>query len=529
MARFGQGLIQGLTNPTFQQGLFDLGSRYAEKKQEQQQLQAIQGAAAIGNQGVAFAQAGDVEGLNRTLQEAQNALKQPGITVDTARMLQSQISKLQGLIPQTKEISTRNSVNTIMGIDGKLANKEALKASIRASDPALTEQQVESRFQTQVQQLEQQKTDLLASDTLINEQYRGRTLALSQAMAAQEELEAQNWKGKNRDAIVAAVKSGNPEAMQASISSAPEAIADEAQEYLDQLIRSHNETLDLQERSIAMKQAPETKSFQDQISEIGEEYNTTRLKTLNSKYEEFINKHWDGKTWTSQEIKNRAAVLEQAVITELGRVQTAISDTEYNQKIRQGADDRREIRDITQEIRLYSPSVDAIEKEAEIMASEDPQFKDKDYEDIDLEDRLALEKEAEKNLIQEYTEQRLDIIADINPDAEIIKEYEKPITAKDTSVLSLYSEEDQKVILQNYEDSYKVVPLQEMIKRLEVDEEIAATTEEEKADALFEYQIRQLPYEQQLRARDERRRQNLGFFERITERSNHSQSLLFRD
>lgn len=525
MARFAQGLIQGLTQPSFGQGLFDLGGQIAERRQEQRQLQAIQGAAAFGNQGVAFAQAGDVEGLNRTLQEAQNALKQPGITVDTARMLQSQISQLQSLIPQTKEISTRNSVNTIMGIDGKLANKEAFKASELAKNPTMTD----AEFNAKVQQLEQQKTDLLASDTLINEQYRGRTLALSQAMAAQEELEAQNWIGKNRDAIVNAVKSGNPEAMQASISSAPEAIADEAQEYLDRQIRSHNETLDLQERSIAMKQAPETKSFQDQISEIGEEYDTTKLKTLNSKYEEFINKHWNGKTWTSEGAKSQAAALEQAVITELGRVQTAISDTEYTQKIRQGADDRREIRDITQEIRLYRPSVDAIEKEAEIMAAEDPQFENRKYESIPLEDRLKIEAEAEQRLIQEYTEQRLDVIADINPDAEIIKEYESPITAEDTSILSLYSEEDQKIILQNYEDSYKVVPLQEMINRLEVDKEIAATTDEEKADALFEYQIRQLPYEQQLRARDERRRQNLGFFERITERSNHSQSLLFRD
>jgi hypothetical protein len=525
MAKFGERFLASVANPTYGQGLFDLGAQRGERRREQRQLEAIQGAAAIGNQGVAFAQAGDVEGLNRTLQEAQNALKQPGITVDTARMLQSQISQLQGLIPQTKEISTRNSVNTIMGIDGKLANKEAFKASELAKNPTMTD----AEFNAKVQQLEQQKTDLLASDTLINEQYRGRTLALSQAMAAQEELEAQNWIGKNRGTIVAAVKSGNADAMTASISSAPEAIADEAQEYLDRQIRSYNETLDLQERSIAMKQAPETKSFKDQISEIGEEYDTTKLKTLNSKYEEFIKKHWNGQTWTSQEIKNRAAVLEQNVITELGRVQTAISDTEYTQKIRQGADDRREIRDITQEIRLYSPSVDAIEKEAEIMAAEDPQFENKKYENIPLEDRLKIEAEAEQRLIQEYTEQRLDVIADINPDAEIIKEYESPITAEDTSVLSLYSEEDQKVILQNYEDSYKVVPLQEMINRLEVDEEIATTTEEEKADALFEYQIRQLPYEQQLRARDERRRQNLGFFERITEKNNQSQSLLFRN
>ena len=66
---------------------------------------------------------------------------------------------------------------------------------------------------------------------------------------------------------------------------------------------------------------------------------------------------------------------------------------------------------------------------------------------------IALEKEAEERLIQEYRE-ALDVKdLDIDPNAEIIKEFEKPITGEDTSVLGLYSEEDQRIILQNYEDS----------------------------------------------------------------------------
>lgn len=524
MARFGQGLIQGLTNPQFQQGLFELGDRIAERRRDERELQAIQGAATLGNQGVSFAQAGNVQELQSTITQLTEQLGQAK-NVNTAAQIQSQINKLQGLIPQTQELSTRNSVNTIMGIDGRLANKEALKAAIRASDPALTEQQVESRFKTQVQKLEQQKSELLASDTLINEQYRSRTLALSQAMAAQEELEAQNWIGQNRNAIVAAVKSGNPEAMQASIANAPAAIADEAQDYLDSQIQSYNATLDLQERSIAKTQAPETKSFKDQISEVPEEYDTRTLNTLNANYEEFVKKHWNGKTWTSEGAKADARALEQRVLQELGRVQSAISDTRFAEGVKKAAADRAEVRDITQDIRLYSPSPDEIEKEAELLAAADPQFEDEKYENIALEDRIALEKEAEERLIQEYREARIDVIADIDPNAEIIKEFEKPITGEDTSVLGLYSEEDQKIILQNYEDSYGVVSLQDMIERLEIDEEISPTTAERKDDVLFEYSIRDLPYDARLRAKEERRKEKLGFFGRLTDKP----GLLFRN
>ena len=99
MARFGQGLIQGLTNPQFQQGLFELGDRIAERRRNERELQAIQGTAALSNEGVAFAQAGNVSGLNASIKQMQDQLAQPGITVARARTLQAGIRQLQGLVP----------------------------------------------------------------------------------------------------------------------------------------------------------------------------------------------------------------------------------------------------------------------------------------------------------------------------------------------------------------------------------------------------------------------------------------------
>ena len=46
MARFGQGLIQGLTQPSFGKGLFDLGGQIAERRQELQKQEEIKQAQA---------------------------------------------------------------------------------------------------------------------------------------------------------------------------------------------------------------------------------------------------------------------------------------------------------------------------------------------------------------------------------------------------------------------------------------------------------------------------------------------------
>ena len=66
MARFGQGLIQGLTNPQFQQGLFELGDRIADRRRETKQLQAISNITSLSNQGMAAAQAADLGGFAYT-------------------------------------------------------------------------------------------------------------------------------------------------------------------------------------------------------------------------------------------------------------------------------------------------------------------------------------------------------------------------------------------------------------------------------------------------------------------------------
>ncbi len=112
MARFGQGLIQGLTNPQFQQGLFELGDRIADRRKEKNQLQAISNITSLSNQGMAAAQAADVAGLNASIEALQQSIS-TAPTVEVANAYNKQLTNLQSMVPETKRLAALNSVNQL--------------------------------------------------------------------------------------------------------------------------------------------------------------------------------------------------------------------------------------------------------------------------------------------------------------------------------------------------------------------------------------------------------------------------------
>lgn len=464
MAKFGQGLIQGLTNPQFQQGLFELGDRIAERRRDERELQAIQGAATLGNQGVSFAQAGNTQELQNTINQLMDQLGQAK-NVNTAAQIQSQINKLQGLIPDTKQISTRNSINTVMGIDGRLANKEAMKTTIRTQNPTFTEQQVEAQFNTQVSTLTKQRNELLSSDTLINEGYQGRRLDLSKAQAAQEEIQAREWLAANRSKILAAIKSGKEDNMAAAINEAPAAITEQAQDYLAQEVSNYNERRELEVRSIAVKKAPEIKSFKDQISTI-EDYDTSALTDLNQTYEEFVEKHWDGKKWTGVGEKNRAAVLEKNLRDQIYDTKTRISDAGFDANASRKAGDEKIIRDAKINIDGYIPEESKAENLAETFAAEDGE----EFDKLDPEEQAEYINDARSALTEENRRANLAIIASVDPSQAPVR----TITEEENVRFTGYSEKDQEEIMEEYAYQKGQMSLTQVMKELEEDEIVTA-------------------------------------------------------
>jgi len=297
MAKFGQGLIQGLTNPQFQQGLFELGDRIAERRRDERELQAIQGAAALGNKGVQFAQAGNVSGLNDTIKQMQNQLSQKGITVARAKVIQSQIQQLQGLVPETKNISRDNSVNSALSIDARLKNEDALRKAM----PNLSE----AEFQQAVQSLKDNRSELLLNPR-VAEKYNTRSAAVRRADREISDLAHEDYVSKNSNALEAAIKNNDTAGVQNFITNAGPRYADDAQKYVS-LITGNIETMQrLEENSIANTQTPNVSMYQTRVDALPEGQIKTMIESTLQEYKKAVKSGWneEKQEWGTRERKN---------------------------------------------------------------------------------------------------------------------------------------------------------------------------------------------------------------------------------
>ena len=119
MARFSQAFLQGLLQPSYQQGLFEAARGVGQtpglmrmEQQRQQQLDTIKNITSVSNQGVAAAQAADLGGLNASIKSLQQQA-QSAPTVEVANAINDQLTTLQSMVPQTKKMASLNSVNQL--------------------------------------------------------------------------------------------------------------------------------------------------------------------------------------------------------------------------------------------------------------------------------------------------------------------------------------------------------------------------------------------------------------------------------
>ena len=119
MARFSQAFLQGLLQPSYQQGLFEAARNLGQapgimrmEQQRQQQLDTIKNITSVSNQGMAAAQAADLGGLNASIKSLQQQA-QSAPTVEVANAINDQLTTLQSMVPQTKKMASLNSVNQL--------------------------------------------------------------------------------------------------------------------------------------------------------------------------------------------------------------------------------------------------------------------------------------------------------------------------------------------------------------------------------------------------------------------------------
>jgi hypothetical protein len=119
MAKFSQAFLQGLLQPTYQQGLFEaargvgqLPAVVESERQRKQQLDTIKNITSVFNQGMAAAQASDLGGLNASIKALQQQAAS-ALNVEVANSINEQITTLQSMVPETKRTASLNAINSI--------------------------------------------------------------------------------------------------------------------------------------------------------------------------------------------------------------------------------------------------------------------------------------------------------------------------------------------------------------------------------------------------------------------------------
>tara|TARA_R100000734_G_C3313874_1_gene105295 strand:+ start:57 stop:1751 length:1695 start_codon:yes stop_codon:yes gene_type:complete len=524
MARFSQGLFSALANPSFapavgalgeqigsaqavgkqqrrRQGLFDqlmqddpvkraqaLQAFGAETKdpalilegskmlEGQLSLQSIQEASALANQGTAFAQQGKTQDLQDIIGQLTSRIGRTN-NAKTVSFLQAERNRLQSLVPDSENIATTNSIDRLMSIDSALADTNRLRQSIAGANPRLTNEQVETRVRARTDALEKERSDLLSGSAKVNEGYQNRRLSLSQATAAQEELQAEAWLQSNRESILAAIKSGDTNRMEQSIASAPPSLLNEAEDYLAQATRDYLDRQELEKNSIAVKQSPEIDSFKEQISSIKSmsgslDYDTSALEGLNTEYENFIKKHWDGEKWTTIGHKSQATAMEKNLRDQIFATKSSISDAGFRANASVKAADESIIREAMIRIEGFIPSDTKAENLAEVLAAED----EKIFDDLRPEEQALYISDARFELTEENRRANLAVIASVDPSrAPAIT-----ITEEENVRFTQYSKDDQKEIMEEYSFQKGQMSLAQVMKELEEDQLITPPEKKEK-------------------------------------------------
>jgi hypothetical protein len=231
----------------------------------------------------------------------QDQLSQPGITVARARIIQSQIQQLQGLVPETKNISTDNSVNSALSIDARLKNEEALRKAM----PNLSE----AEFQQAVQSLKDNRNELLL-DPRVAEKYNTRAAAVRRADREISDLAHEDYVAKNSPALEAAIRNNDTAGVQNFITNAGPRYADDAQKYVS-LITNNIETMQrLEENSIANTQTPNVSMYRTQVDALPEGQVKTIIQATLQQYEDAVDSGWneEKQEWGTRERKNAEAI-----------------------------------------------------------------------------------------------------------------------------------------------------------------------------------------------------------------------------
>jgi len=341
MARFSQAFLQGLLQPTYQQGLFEAAKGLGQtpgimrmererKEKEAKELAQIDQLMTTSGQATAAAQQGDVSAVTKQINDLRQQMSL-ATTLEQKKMYAQEIKSLQRLIPETQKTAISNKAQSIF------------RAEEAILDPTLDPRAKEA--------LEQRIVEM-KKDPQAMAEYNKYKLDQWRTDKAQQQMEADAWIKDNSSAIIQAIKEEDFDELDNIINGAGE-FSGAAQTYASNIISAEKTMQQFEENSMLNKAAPDTSVEEEQISSLPEELQKM-VKPSMLKYKKLVEEGWDEntKTWKTG-YRVRAEAAQKEVQGLYRNIINQIATSEYFADIKATRDKEETIKEI--ELELEAP------------------------------------------------------------------------------------------------------------------------------------------------------------------------------
>jgi hypothetical protein len=316
MARFGQSFLASLTQPSYGQGLFELGGAIgqapalaAERKAEQDRLARLDKSFEKTMQGTAAAQQGDVAAVTKRMRELQQAMTAAS-TAEEKQVYMQEIQALQRLLPGARQTQLTNKAKAIYTAE-KALEDESLDPTVRT---VLTERITEMK-----------------KDPDAVEQYNTYKINEWRTQKAQEQMENEAWLKSNGPSIATAIKNSDLDKLDSlGEQAAQQGVYEAFQGYVTTATQNVKTRDYLDERSTARTSKPNL-NYQDAIDALPEELRSS-VQARYDQYKAVSEAGWNEKKgeWKTGALA-RSKELEASLTDSLYRAQDAVAFGEYRQ------------------------------------------------------------------------------------------------------------------------------------------------------------------------------------------------------
>jgi hypothetical protein len=320
MAKFSQAFLQGLLQPTYQQGLFDvarsvgqapavMGLQRLQEEKKAKEAELLDNMITTSSQGVAGAQQGDVSAVTRQIGKLRELMAGPDITLDQKREVASQIQQLQKMVPGAQQKAISNKAQALVRAE------EALE------DPALDKT---------VRQVLEQRIEIMKQDPEALEQYNEYRINKWRTGKAEQEIKSEAWVQSNGTAIVKAIQDSDLDALDKLGTEAAEQDSYEAfQKYVATTTQNVKTRDYLDTRSTEKTNKPNL-SYDEAIEALPTDDMKNAVRARYDAYKQVVDQGWNEKTKTWNEgLRVRANVLEKELRDSLYRMQDAVAIDDF--------------------------------------------------------------------------------------------------------------------------------------------------------------------------------------------------------